>query len=354
MALFDNIVKSLPGISPQLRTEIDAETGSIENHRRRVAQISQLNSIDLGSPARSLSLTAPVGIVSWNIERGYHIDEIVGAIESVGPAVVLLSEVDLGMARTGQRHVARELADRLGMNYAFGLEFVELGLGSARERALFEGESNELGFHGAAILSAAELQHPGLLRLETSGDWYGSNSDERRIGGRMALAATIDIAGKPVTFATTHFENRSTPQQRANQMTILLDGLDAHAPGNRVVIGGDFNTNTADRDRPDWETYQVEQQRINPNRFTRPEAYEPMFAVALEHGFSWADCNAVGATTRLQPWQSRDKPLSKLDWFFAKGLDAKDAAIVPAVAKDSGLIISDHDMLSVSIELAPR
>ena len=79
---------------------------------------------------------------AWNIERGLEFELIrlalAGAGNFKGDAVreqlrvlagvdvLILNEVDLGMARTGYRDVARELAAGLRMNYAFGVEFVEM------------------------------------------------------------------------------------------------------------------------------------------------------------------------------------------------------------------------------------
>ena len=94
-------------------------------------------------------------IASWNIERGANFDLIRLALSDPegfrqaaalrGPTdmkkqvridrqlrtlrdadIVLLNEVDLGMKRTDYRDVARDLAHALGMNYAFGVEFVEV------------------------------------------------------------------------------------------------------------------------------------------------------------------------------------------------------------------------------------
>ena len=40
--------------------------------------------------------------------------------------VIVLNEVDFGMKRTDYRNVAADLASALGMNYAYGVEFVEV------------------------------------------------------------------------------------------------------------------------------------------------------------------------------------------------------------------------------------
>jgi hypothetical protein len=99
-------------------------------------------------------------VADWNIERGLNLDLIKlalsdpdgfqqAALESGGPDpkksdagkqakierqlrvlrdadIILLNEVDLGMKRTDYRDVTRDLAHALGMNYAFGVEFVEV------------------------------------------------------------------------------------------------------------------------------------------------------------------------------------------------------------------------------------
>ena len=83
--------------------------------------------------------------------------------------IIFLNEVDLGMKRTDYRDVAKELARALGMNYTFGVEFVEvdrlvdLGLDSVKledpdqaqqmQEELRADPGRYLGLHGNAILS---------------------------------------------------------------------------------------------------------------------------------------------------------------------------------------------------------
>jgi hypothetical protein len=50
------------------------------------------------------------------------------------PDVILLTEMDVGMARSGNLHTTRLLAHALGMNYAWGLEFIELTNGNEKEQ----------------------------------------------------------------------------------------------------------------------------------------------------------------------------------------------------------------------------
>src|SRR5262245_17685136 len=62
-----------------------------------------------------------VSVLAWNIERGIRLDGLIHFLR-VHPLlqsadVLLLSELDWGMARTGNRFVAQEIATSLRMNY---------------------------------------------------------------------------------------------------------------------------------------------------------------------------------------------------------------------------------------------
>ena len=110
-----------------------------------------------GGPHRpSVDGIGPVlRVASWNIERGSNFDLIKlalsdpegfkkaalerGALDAGKQMkieqqlrtlrdadIIVLNEVDLGMKRTDYRDVTRDLAHALGMNYVFGVEFVEV------------------------------------------------------------------------------------------------------------------------------------------------------------------------------------------------------------------------------------
>ncbi len=362
MELHYTVVDTLPAVARHLRRVFDSADGSVAAHARHMAQTVALQVVEYrpinseSTPGESTpgesTPGVPARIISWNIERGYHLPEIVQKLKTLRADVVLLSEVDQGMARTDQQHVAREISQRLKMQYLYGVEFVELDLGSERERQKFEGQENHSGFHGAAILSKIALQRPALLRLESAGKWYQSHSGERRIGGRMALLSEVEINGQRVTIANTHFESHSTPDERARQMEVLLDGIELYNPNCPVLIGGDFNTNTCARNRADWDSYIVMLDNDTPGRFANPIAFEPMFTIAAARGYDWQQCNMEGTTTRLHPWHLADKPLAKLDWFFTRALKADDPLIHSSSDEKTGLPLSDHDLLSVSVKPA--
>src|SRR5689334_21806593 len=64
-----------------------------------------------------------IRVVAWNIERGMCLDAVIHCLQThpslMSADVLLLSELDWGMARTENRFVAREIAQALQMNYAF-------------------------------------------------------------------------------------------------------------------------------------------------------------------------------------------------------------------------------------------
>ena len=53
-------------------------------------------------------------MVAWNLERGVHLDAAIDILRERAVDVVLASELDVGMARSGNRHTAAELAGALG------------------------------------------------------------------------------------------------------------------------------------------------------------------------------------------------------------------------------------------------
>lgn len=285
-------------------------------------------------------------IAFWNVERGKYPDEAASLLRTLEADALLLCELDLGMTRSDQRHVVRELAERLGTGYAFGVEYIELGLGDPREQIWHAGQTNEAGLHGTAILSPASLARPALVRLETDGGWFDGRRGERRIGGRIALLATLEIGRVPVTLACVHLESHSDPDGRAVQLGLLLDAIERYAPGWPALIGGDLNTSTIARD---WSRGRGEKPSLPPARLLDPVPFEPLFERAAQVGFRWRDCNVAGmATQRTRPDGTPKPPFGKIDWFLGRGLRTREPKVVPAVDA-GGRALSDHEILLVTI-----
>ncbi|HYE66662.1 MAG TPA: endonuclease/exonuclease/phosphatase family protein [Pyrinomonadaceae bacterium] len=200
--------------------------------------------------------------------------------------VVVLNEVDWGLKRTGYRNVVEDLASALRMNYAYGVEFVEIdpiSLGIEKfegtepeERADFIEQtkvdtSRYKGLHGTAILSRFPLENVRLIPFKFQPhDWYedekkGATRIEKgkrkasevaflekayrevRRGGRMMLLADIvdqEIPEGRMTIVATHLEAKTKPGNRVKQLEELLAQIKEIK--HTVVVVGDMNTSTRD------------------------------------------------------------------------------------------------------------
>lgn len=268
--------------------------------------------------AHQFSKSPPLGeflrVAEWNIERGLEYEaveavfgdeakfeamldvkrfpvgsderaEVLREAEMLRRAdVIVLNEVDDGLKRTDYRNVAADLAAKLKMNYAFGVEFVELSPVHLSQNLMAETEPekelSELikvdptrykGLHGVAILSRFRLENVRLVPFVNKPyDWYTSEKNsvsllekskrkisetifleetlrEVRRGGRTTLLADIVDPKFPegrVTIAATHLENRTKSKNRVNQLRELLGRIKNIR--NPVVLAGDMNTSSED------------------------------------------------------------------------------------------------------------
>jgi len=317
--------------------------------RRAFEAATCLSEIELRPPVRPSTIGARARIAFWNAERLKYQAPSAALLAGLEADVLMLCELDLGMARTGNRHTTRDLADTLGQGYAFGVEFVELGLGDLREQKAHAGESNSAGLHGGGFVAPVPLARPALVRLETSGRWFDGAFHERRVGGRIAMLAEITIGGRPVLLASVHYESHTGPGDRLRQTETLLDAIEAHAPGVPVLIGGDFNTSSSEPEERGDPAFVARALQADSNRLVAPMAYEPMFDLLKRRGYEWDTCNAMGTPTqRTRPDGTPPPPFGRIDWLFARGLVCTEAATVPAV-DGAAVAISDHEVLAVTI-----
>ncbi len=210
--------------------------------------------------------------------------------------LLVLNEVDWGVNRTLFRNVADELAHALNMNYAYGVEFVEvdpvtMGIDQqviVREVADAYAEPHDdreamlahvrevmqpdparyRGLHGTAILSRYRLENVRLIPFQIQGhDWYKDEKKRSiavktegqisaavfreqlvrqvRRGGRMMLFADIADPELPtgrVTVVATHLEDVATPKIRREQLQELLSKIEKI--DHPVIVAGDMNTST--------------------------------------------------------------------------------------------------------------
>jgi endonuclease/exonuclease/phosphatase family metal-dependent hydrolase len=252
----------------------------------------------------------------WNIERGINFEAIQAALQgpdafskmlSSHPSkdlsaqlrktvldqasvlarsdVIILNEVDWGLKRSGYHNVAKELAGALGMNYAYGVEFVEvdpitldienLAADGEDDPAIAENlkldKARTLGLHGNAILSRFPLKNVRIYRFKVQGhDWYHAEKNdvtrleklkraagdklflekvfrEVRRGGRMVLVADIEdssFPGNTVTIVDAHLEARTKPKNRVLQEEEILEQI--KGINHPVIFAGDMNTTGKD------------------------------------------------------------------------------------------------------------
>ena len=177
-------------------------------------------------------------VVSWNINRGSCFDRILDFLACAEADIVLLQECDSNTRRSGFRSIARELAQKLGMNFAFAVEFVELSQGSKDREA----------YHGQATLSRFKLLRPRILRLRNQSSfwaprWYVPKHRwfQRRLGGRMSLVSEIVVHQTTIALYNLHLESRRTDDLRWSQLKEVLEDAERYGPDIPVIVGGDFN-----------------------------------------------------------------------------------------------------------------
>ncbi|MBL8149930.1 MAG: endonuclease/exonuclease/phosphatase family protein [Blastocatellia bacterium] len=261
-------------------------------------------------------LGSSLRIVMWNIERGLNLDDIIAVftnkeaflkkidtnkvkpesseyrkvleeIEVLQSAdLLILNELDWGIKRSKYKEVVKELGQATNMNWAYGVEFIEIdpiNLGTetfeevlpedreAMKAAIAVDKSLYKGLHGTAILSRYPIREAKLQPLKTKAfDWYKEQKAkvslpekgkrqvsekiflekiqrEVRRGGRTLLTVTLDVDELPekkLTVVAPHLENNCKPACRQQQMDEIL-GYIKNVTGP-VVMAGDLNTTFRD------------------------------------------------------------------------------------------------------------
>lgn len=325
----------LPAVTAEQRASILSAPRTADAHRALLASIPAMNALQLGGDASSDRLPTDFNIAAWNVERCLFPEATAAHLKAVSPDVVLLSEVDHGMARTSQRHTTEVMAEALGMTYAFGVEFHELDLGGPTEREFCKDKFNTFGWHGNAILSSVPFERTALFRLDDHGHWFAADAgandpDQPRLGGRNAIAAVLPAACGSVCVVSTHLESNAGEAHRRRQFQALLDAIDAFAPDLPVMIGGDLNTGNHLPPDFDWRR-------------------ETLFELAETRGYSW-NFTADGVTTRPSLITPHPERVMKLDWLAGRGMVCLDKGVLTSIS-DQGAPLSDHDSVWSSVRI---
>jgi endonuclease/exonuclease/phosphatase family metal-dependent hydrolase len=216
--------------------------------------------------------------------RPVDLEKIPEEVEILKAADVwVLNEVDWGVKRTQYREVVRELAKTLDMNWAYGVEFLEIDPKQLGTDTFDDGEDKESqrqleevfsvhkdrlrALHGNAVLSRYPIRSARLVPFTIGYDWFTESKirplekgkrkaailigedlqREVRRGQRTTLFVDLDVPDAPghrVTLACTHLENRAKPKIRRQQMEQLLK--EVHDIAHPVIVAGDMNTTGSD------------------------------------------------------------------------------------------------------------
>jgi endonuclease/exonuclease/phosphatase family metal-dependent hydrolase len=181
-------------------------------------------------------------VVDWNIDRGLKLPAIIDFLADTNADVFILQEVDINAHRTHRLNIAREVARKLRLNYVFGREFVELTQGTKTSPA----------YHGQATLSRWKISNPRLIRFQRQSDfwkprWFKPKLQtlQERLGGRVALAAEINIAEASTLCYNLHLESRSNDELRCAQLNEVLEDSAKYDSACLVILAGDLNLNAS-------------------------------------------------------------------------------------------------------------
>jgi endonuclease/exonuclease/phosphatase family metal-dependent hydrolase len=253
-----------------------------------------------------------IRVVDWNIDRGLQLSAIIEFLAAAKADLLLLQEVDLSARRTHHRNIAKEISQKLQMNYVFGREFEELTQGTKTSPA----------YHGQATLSRWPLSNARLIRFREQSSfwrprWYLPRAPvfQERLGGRMSLVTEVNAGGRRLVTYNLHLESRGDDQLRRAQLNEVLIDAQCYSQKVPVIVAGDLNLDV-----------------------------------------SGGDAAAISKAKFFSPFSGKREPTTTarsmypagraIDWFFMRGpLQAGQPAVHRSVRA------SDHYPLSVRVDL---
>ena len=342
-----------------------------------------------GAGGRPRGARSAIRATAWNVERGSRADGIIrvlGEHPLMGRSdVLLLTELDYGMARSGNRHVAREIAEGLGMAYAFAPCYGNLSKGSGLESGA-EGE-NELALHGNAVLSRWPVPRAWSAALPNGKDKMRGR--EKRLGSQRAVVCDVEHPSGTFRAVSLHLDAHSSQRHRRRQMKVVLDFIERLEPRLPVLVGGDWNTSTYNSRRAAYSIAGFFRRvlmgvgHVIENHYLRPERWfeRGLFRELERRGYAYAPLNEPGAgtlnydvrdlaaNTNMGEWVPRwcfwwiewalkdhgGRCSLKLDWFAGRGVEPDPAHpphVVGFLRGPAGEVLSDHDPIVLDFRLS--
>jgi endonuclease/exonuclease/phosphatase family metal-dependent hydrolase len=340
-----------------------------------------INGLEWDNTLSNASVKKDIRIVSWNIERGKQLENIITFFKtdpSLSQADIILAiECDNGMGRTSNKNVSKELAEALGMNYCFAPSYLVLGKGAIGETA--HKTKNTTALHGTTILSKYNIEY--ALGIEVPPVKEVFHSSEKRLGCKKGLVAKINLGAKSIALGAIHVDLSSTATDRANQLEAVLKAL---PEADMQLVGGDFNCSTFNLRKKGELAAQVIGKFFTVGfkgaieNYMTPELKfdKPMFDKLLIHGFDFESFNDRNKGTiyfdmndmltneksqkfvpdfflrylerKLKPWNGC-VPL-KIDWLAGKNCSPSNPETFEK-PKLNNTLLSDHNPIIVDLEL---
>ncbi len=328
-----------------------------------------------------------VRATGWNIERGIEFDGIVRVIREHPVIresdVLILTELDYGMARSENRRVPLALAEELGMSFAFAPSYLNLEKGSGLEAGA--PGHNEFGLHGNAIFSKYPLCEAHSVALPNGKDKM--KGKEKRLGCQRAVVAVVDHPLGPFRVVSAHLDAHSTQKHRMIQMRLILDDLEQFHPDLPALLGGDWNTSTYNSQNAFFSIMGycrrvlMGVRHVIRDHYPYPDRWfeRHLFRELERRGFDYRDFNEPGGCTlhydvadlaangRMADWipnwcfwfinwaleKNGGRCSFKLDWFAARGLTPRSDPPPRVITDvhDSTAPLSDHDPIVVDFEV---
>ncbi|HEX6185540.1 MAG TPA: endonuclease/exonuclease/phosphatase family protein [Pyrinomonadaceae bacterium] len=251
------------------------------------------------APAKPGDAPTELRVVSYNIRyrAGDDLKRLVKLLkddpEIGGAHVIGLQEVDRNKKRTGNVNTARQLAEALGMRYAW----------AAPPDTDKDGEEET----GCAILSPFPMTDAARILLTHEGP------DGRR---RVAVGATLHVGKTQLRVYSVHAETRMPLEKKVEHWRAVLDDLRLHPKVAGAVVVGDFNTIKG-------KDVKAARRLFSDEGFTTP----------IPDG--------------QKTWKTFVIKL-KLDWLWLRGLEARSHGI------DKEIGLSDHWPLWVTVKLSNK
>ena len=363
------------GLYREIRPEVERILNAVV-----VESFAQNPNSQIGNPKSIQAL-------AWNIERGNIFEGIVDALQNHAHLkdkdVMLLTELDYGMARSGNRFVAREIAERLNLNYAFAPVYIALQKGSGVE-AEAEGD-NTRSIHGLAMFSKWPMENVHAVALPNGKDKMWGK--EKRLGSLRALFADIEHPSGEFRAVTVHLDAHCSRAHRRMQMKIILDHLDT-LPPLPTLIGGDWNTTTFNAQNARraimgyWRRVMMGVKNVVTNHYPHPDRYfeKGLFGDLESRGYEYKSLNQLGAgtihydvssiekNTNLRDWVPEwcfpfifwaanrvgGRVSGRLDWFAGRGIEilpGTEPRTIGELVNVEAVPLSDHDAITVDFRI---